>query len=58
MLRWAILPSLVLALVVGVLGFSGLAGDFAFFAKILLFVFLVLFVISLTFGRGGGGPVV
>jgi uncharacterized membrane protein YtjA (UPF0391 family) len=57
MLRWAIAFA-VLALVAGVLGFGGLAGDFAFFAKILLFVFLVLFVISLIFGRGGGGPVV
>lgn len=56
MLRWAIV-FVILALVAGVLGFGGLAGDFAYIAKILLFVFLVLFVVSLIFGRGGGGPV-
>jgi uncharacterized membrane protein YtjA (UPF0391 family) len=50
MLRFAILFA-VLALIAGVLGFGGLAGDFAYFAKILLFVFLVLFVLSLLFGK-------
>ena len=39
-------------------GVGGLAGDFAYIAKILLFVFLVLFVVSLIFGRRGDGPVV
>jgi uncharacterized membrane protein YtjA (UPF0391 family) len=52
MIRWA-LAFAVLALIAGVLGFGGLAGDFEYFAKILLFVFLVLFVVSLIFGRGG-----
>ena len=56
MLRWAILFA-ILALVAGVLGFGGMAGDFSFIAKILLFLFLVLFVVSLIFGRGAG-PVV
>ena len=51
MLRWAIVFA-VLALVAGLLGFIGLQGDFAYIAKILLFVFLVLFVVSLIFGRG------
>jgi len=41
----------ILALVAGVLGFAGLAGSFAFLAKILLFVFLALFVLSLVLGR-------
>ncbi|HKM55325.1 MAG TPA: DUF1328 domain-containing protein [Isosphaeraceae bacterium] len=50
MIRWAILFA-ILALVAGVLGFGGLAGDFALIAKILLFFFLVLFVISLVIGR-------
>ncbi len=50
MIRWAIIFA-ILALAAGVLGFGGLAGDFAFFAKILLFLFLVLFVISLLMGR-------
>jgi uncharacterized membrane protein YtjA (UPF0391 family) len=50
MLRWAVMFA-ILALVAGVLGFGGLAGDFAYITKILLFVFLVLFVLSLALGR-------
>jgi uncharacterized membrane protein YtjA (UPF0391 family) len=50
MLRWAIVFA-ILALVAGLLGFVGLEGDFAYIAKILLFVFLVLFIVSLIFGR-------
>ena len=50
MVRWAIVFA-ILALVAGVLGFGGMAGDFAYISKILLFVFLVLFVVSLIFGR-------
>ncbi|HWE37976.1 MAG TPA: DUF1328 domain-containing protein, partial [Isosphaeraceae bacterium] len=41
----------------GVLGFGGLAGDFAYIAKILLFVFIVLLVVSAIVGRGRG-PIV
>lgn len=41
----------ILALVAGVLGFGNLAGGFADIAKILLFVFLVLAVISFIMGR-------
>jgi uncharacterized membrane protein YtjA (UPF0391 family) len=52
MLRWAIVFA-VLALVAGVLGLGGLAGDFSYIARVLLFVFLVLFVVSLLFGRRG-----
>ncbi|MGO9463765.1 MAG: DUF1328 domain-containing protein [Isosphaeraceae bacterium] len=44
----------ILALVAGVLGFFALAGTLALVAKILLFVFLVMFVVSLVFGRGRG----
>lgn len=51
MIRWAIMFA-VLALLAGVLGFGGLSSDFAGIARILLFVFLVLFVISLVVGRG------
>lgn len=58
MLRWAIVFA-ILAIIAGVLGFGGLAGDFAFVAKILLFVFLVLFVLALIVGRTViGGPTV
>jgi uncharacterized membrane protein YtjA (UPF0391 family) len=52
MLRWA-LAFFVLALIAGVLGFGGLGGDLAYIAKVLVFVFLVLFVVSLIFGRSG-----
>ena len=44
----------ILALITGVLGFVTLAGSLAVIAKVLLFVFLALFVISLIFGGGGG----
>jgi uncharacterized membrane protein YtjA (UPF0391 family) len=47
----------ILALVAGVLGFVALAGSLATIAKILLFVFLALFVISLIFGRRWGPAV-
>ena len=58
MLRWAITFA-ILALVAGVLGFGGLAGDFAYIAKILLFLFLILFVVALLVGRSViGGPTV
>jgi uncharacterized membrane protein YtjA (UPF0391 family) len=57
MLRWAIIFA-VLALIAGVLGFGGLAGDFSYIAKILLLIFVVLLVVSLIFGRGSGPPVV
>jgi len=55
MLGWA-LTFLVIALIAGVLGFGVVAGTAASIAKILFFVFLVLFVIGLLMGRRG--PVV
>jgi uncharacterized membrane protein YtjA (UPF0391 family) len=45
MLRWSI-GFLILALVAGVLGFGGVANASVDIAKILFFVFLVLFGIS------------
>jgi len=57
MLRWAIAFA-ILSLIAGVLGFGGMAGEFAFLARILLFVFLILFVVSLVFGRGNNPPAV
>jgi uncharacterized membrane protein YtjA (UPF0391 family) len=51
MLRFALVFA-ILALIAGVLGFGNLAGDFGYIARILLFVFLVLFVVSLILGRG------
>ena len=55
MLGWA-LTFLVIALIAGVLGFGGIIGASAYIAKVLFFVFLVLFVIGLVMGRRG--PVV
>src|SRR5690606_33242189 len=52
MLGWTLL-FLVVAIVAGVLGFGGIAGTAVGIAKILFFVFLVLFVVSLVLGRRG-----
>jgi uncharacterized membrane protein YtjA (UPF0391 family) len=45
---------LVIALIAGALGFFGVAGAAVGIAKILFFVFLVLFVVSLVLGRRAG----
>jgi uncharacterized membrane protein YtjA (UPF0391 family) len=50
MLQWA-LAFLVLALIAGFLGFWGLEGMAMWIAKILFFVFLIVFVLSLVMGR-------
>jgi uncharacterized membrane protein YtjA (UPF0391 family) len=49
MLGWA-LSFLVIALLAAAFGFTGLAGASAGIAKILFFVFLVIFAISLITG--------
>jgi uncharacterized membrane protein YtjA (UPF0391 family) len=49
MLRWALL-FLVVALVAALFGFTGVAGTSMFAARILFFVFLVMFVVSLVMG--------
>ena len=46
LLNWVVL-FLVVAVVAGVFGFGGIAQDSAWIAKVLFFVFLVLFIISL-----------
>ncbi len=56
MLRWAI-AFFILAIIAGLMGFGGMQGDLAYIAKILVFVFLVLFVVSLIFGRAGPAAV-
>ena len=50
MLSWA-LTFLVIALIAGVLGFGVVAGTAATIAKILFFVFLVMFIVGLIMGR-------
>ena len=52
MFRYAIIFA-VIALVAALLGFGGIAGLSADFAKILLIVGVVLFVVAFFFGRGG-----
>ena len=52
MLRWA-LVFLVIALIAGFLGFWQLEGTAMWVAKVLFFVFLIIFLISLVNGRRG-----
>jgi uncharacterized membrane protein YtjA (UPF0391 family) len=52
MLNWALI-FLVVALLAAALGFGGIAGAAAGFAKILFFLFLILFLVSLLMGRRG-----
>jgi uncharacterized membrane protein YtjA (UPF0391 family) len=46
---------LIIALIAGILGFGGIAGAAVGTAKIVFFVALVLFLISLLFGGFRGG---
>ncbi|MGD1089331.1 MAG: DUF1328 domain-containing protein [Verrucomicrobiota bacterium] len=46
MLRWTII-FLIIALVAGLLGFTAIAGTAMGIAKILFFIFLILFLVSL-----------
>jgi uncharacterized membrane protein YtjA (UPF0391 family) len=55
MLSWAV-TFLIIALIAAVLGFGVLAGTAMSIAKILFFVFIVLFIVSLIMGRRGPGP--
>ena len=58
MLGWA-LTFLVIALIAGALGFTGIYVAAAAIAKILFFVFVVLFVVSLVMHAARGrGPIV
>lgn len=57
MLQWALI-FLVVALVAGVLGFGGVAIISVDIARILFFIFLVLFVVSLIAGLLRGRPTI
>jgi uncharacterized membrane protein YtjA (UPF0391 family) len=58
MLGWA-LTFLIIALIAAAFGFGGIAGAAIGIAKILFFVFIVLFVLALIFGAfRGRRPVV
>lgn len=53
MFRWGII-FLVVALVAAALGFGALSGTAAWAAKVVFIVGLIVFVLSLIFGRGRG----
>jgi uncharacterized membrane protein YtjA (UPF0391 family) len=57
MLGW-VLTFLVVALIAGVLGFGGIAGASVEIAKVIFFIAVVLFLISVIFGafRGRSSP--
>ncbi len=50
MLRWALI-FLVIALVAALFGWGGIADAAAGIAQVLFFIFVVLFVLALIFGR-------
>lgn len=54
MLRWALI-FLVVALVLGLLGFTSIAGAAIGIAKLLFYIFVVLFLISLVMHLVRGG---
>lgn len=56
MLRWAVI-FFIIAIIAAVFGFGNIAGAATDIAKILFFVFLVIFLISLVMHlMGGKGP--
>ena len=50
MLRWTV-TFIILAIIAGIFEFGGIAAGAASIAKILFFIFIVLFIISLITGR-------
>jgi uncharacterized membrane protein YtjA (UPF0391 family) len=54
MLRWAI-GFLIVAIIAAIFGFGGIATGAADIAKVLFFVFLVVFFVSLILGLVRGG---
>ena len=59
MLRWALI-FLVVGLIAGLLGFTGIAGASIAIAKTLFFIFMVIFLVlliaGLAIGRRVSGP--
>lgn len=55
MLRWGLL-FIIIALIATVFGFGGVAGISMTAAYWLIAAFVLLFIISLFFGRGGPDP--
>lgn len=55
MLYWALL-FLIVALIAGAFGFGGIASGAATIAKVLFFIFVILFIVSLLMGLARRGP--
>ena len=59
MLRWALL-FLIIGLIAGLLGFTGIAGASIAIAKVLFFVFMLIFVVlfiaGMAFAERVNGP--
>lgn len=51
MLSWAVIFFIV-AIAAGVFGFTGIAASAAGIAKVLFFIFVILFIVSLLFPAG------
>ena len=49
MLRWAVI-FLIISIVAAIFGFGGIAEGAADIARVLFFIFIVLFVLTLIFG--------
>lgn len=56
MLRWSAI-FLVIAVIAAALGFGGIASDAAEIAKVLFFIFLAVFVVTLVLGLAAGKKV-
>jgi uncharacterized membrane protein YtjA (UPF0391 family) len=50
---WYTIVFLIIAIIAAIFGFGGISDAAAGIAKVLFFIFVVLFVISLIFGRRG-----
>lgn len=53
MLQWTLM-FLVLALIAGALGYTGIAGESMSIARILFFIFLVIFIVGLLLNLASG----
>jgi uncharacterized membrane protein YtjA (UPF0391 family) len=54
MLGW-VAVLLVIALIAGVLGFGGIAGTAIGLAKLIFYIAVILFLVSIVFGYSRGG---
>ncbi len=50
MLKWTLM-FLIIAIIAAIFGFGGIVAGATSIAKVLFFIFLVLFLLSLIFGR-------